>query len=270
MKQIYKIVLVLCIIASPTTQAQTFEFSLSFIGTNASTGNYQIALIATPSSSVTNGITTDMGAGLYIPSGLTIGNFVQGDSGLPAGEWTSQTLGASNANGDPYFLSRVEAGSSSVILNGSNPFQLVLFDIIADPNPTSENISFVENGDPIFNEILFIQNYINIDLGTGFTDAYNQNDPVASSIDFSTLSTEEETFKDINISIYPNPVIDIINIKGLTNEISKVEIYNINGQHILTKKTNMETVNIKEFNSGLYFIKLYTATASKTIKLIKN
>ena len=77
---------------------------------------------------VTNGVTADMGAGFYIPSGLAIGNFVSGNSGIPISEWSVQSLGSSDINGDPYFVSRVEAGSSSIELNGDGPFELVLFD----------------------------------------------------------------------------------------------------------------------------------------------
>ncbi|MBT8304093.1 MAG: hypothetical protein KJP09_06465, partial [Bacteroidia bacterium] len=105
MKKIYSLIF-LAFLAF-TMHAQTFDFSISFVGTNTGTDNYQFALVATPSASVSSGVTADMGAGFYVPSGLTIGNFAVGDSGISPVEWSSFALG-SDASGDGFFLSRVE------------------------------------------------------------------------------------------------------------------------------------------------------------------
>ena len=265
MKQFYilSIALLLCI---SITQAQTFDFSIAYVGINGSTNNHQLAFMATPSSTVTNGVTADMGAGFYIPTGLTIGNFVLGNSGLPTSEWSVQTLGASNANGDPYFVSRVEAGSSNIELNGAGPFELVLFDIIADPNPTSGNVTFVENGDPVFNEILFIQNYININLGSGTVDAYNQNDPAANSVDFSTLSTTDFEALLNEISIYPNPTSEFINISS-SIQIDAVELFDLLGKRVIeTKQTNQ--IRVDQLPHGVYLLRVYTQNGNLTKKII--
>lgn len=247
--------------------AQTFEFSVVYVGTNGSTNNHQLALVATPSSTVTNGVTADMGGGFYVPIGLTIGNFVTGDSAIPNTEWTSQALG-SNGNGDAYFISRTEGGGSSVILNGDGPFQLVLFDVIADPNPTTGNITFVENGDPVFNS-LFVQNYININLGSGTVDAYSNNNSSANSVDFSTLST-----KDVNvlnsISVSPNPTKGMLYLSGDISKVQQIDIYSITGQHVMEVKSNFKEINITELSPALYFVKLNTAEATGTIKIIKD
>ena len=112
MKKPYITLLLVLVIT--ITYSQTFEFSLSYIGVNPGTSNHQVAFIATPSNTVTNGVTADMGGGFYVPSGLTIGNFEMGDSGLPASEWSSQSLG-SNGNGDAYFVSRIEGGGANEI-----------------------------------------------------------------------------------------------------------------------------------------------------------
>ncbi|MFP4846556.1 T9SS type A sorting domain-containing protein [Winogradskyella sp. PE311] len=264
MKKLYTSI-VLAIFAI-TLQAQTFDFSLSFIGVNPSTNNYQMALMATPNASVTDGNTADMGAGFYIPTGLTIGNFETGNSNLPASEWTSQSLGATNANGDPYFVSRIEAGSTSVLLNGAGPFELVIFDIIADPNPTSGDITFVENGDPVFNEILFIENYMNINLGSGTTNAYAQNDPSANSIQFSTLSIDDSFAFDNSISIYPNPSKNIVTINTKL-DINAVELYDITGKLIGKHQNN--TLDISHLDSGIYLIKINVDNTTITKRLIK-
>lgn len=248
------------------TYSQTFEFSLSYVGVNPNTNNYQVAFIATPSSSVTSGVTNDMGGGFYVPSGLTIGNFAMGNSNIPGSEWSSQALG-SNGNGDAYFISRVEGGGGSIVLDGSGPFQLVLFDIIADPNPTTGGITFIENGDPIF-DTLFVQNYININLGSGTIDAYAQNDPLANSIDFATLSIKN--FDKIGFKLYPNPATSILQVVGNIEKIRNLEILSFTGQRVFSFDEIVSRINIESLQSGIYFVKVKAEGGSKTIKLIKN
>ncbi len=179
MKKLYTI-LTFCFLLT-SVQAQTFDFSVSFVGISGG-GNYQMALVATPSASVTDGVTADMVAAFYLPTGLTIGNFAIGDSAIPASDWSSFPLG-SNASGDGFYISRVEAGATSTILNGVGPFQLVLFDVVADPNPITGSITFMENGDPLLTAA-FVENYMNINLGGGTANAYSQNDPAANAVEF--------------------------------------------------------------------------------------
>ncbi|OUR90403.1 hypothetical protein A9Q87_13540 [Flavobacteriales bacterium 34_180_T64] len=268
MKNLYTtIVLLLCI---SIAQAQTFEFSLSYVGINGSTNNHQFAFIATPNSTVVNGVTADMGCGFYIPNGLTIGNFVLGNSGLPINEWSVQSLGSSNANGDPYFVSRLEAGGSSLALNGDGPFELVLFDVIANPNPTSGDITFVENSDPVFNEILFVQNYININLGSGTIDAYSQNNPTANSVEFSTLSNYDLNAFSDEIRIYPNPVTSNLIISSKFK--GSYVINTMSGKLIFKGEffSTQNTIDLTMLNSGVYFIQIVTENRKLTKKIVKN
>ncbi|MCB0447107.1 MAG: T9SS type A sorting domain-containing protein [Gelidibacter sp.] len=239
-------------------QAQTYEFSIAYVGINTNTGNYQMALLATPSASVTNHSTDDMGAGFYVPAGVTLGNFVTGNSNLPASEWVSESL---SNNVDAYFIYRVEAGANTILLNGPGPFELVLFDIIADPNPTTGQIIFVENGDPVFNELLFIENYINI----AANNLYANNSPTANAINFATLSTQEFV-DETAIAVYPNPASDIIHIKT-THAIGNIEMYDILGKQVLTTK-NATQLDVSRLNSGVYLLKIKTDKGSLTKKII--
>jgi hypothetical protein len=264
MKNFYT--LIFCFLTFVTAHSQTFEFSLAFVNTNPNTGNYQMALLATPSSSVTNGNTADMGAGFYVPAGMTLGNFVTGNSGLPASEWSSLTMGTTKPQGDPYFLARIEAVANSILLNGPGPFELVLFDVIADPNPTSGEIIFVENGDPVFNELLFIENYININLGSGTSNYYSQNDPLANSINFATLSVPSQVLDDTSISVYPNPASEILNISTKYN-IQNVEIFDILGKTVI-RSENSEQINVSNLQAGIYLVKVFTDKGKITKKIV--
>lgn len=248
----------ICLLMTLALQAQTYEFSIAYVGINAGTGNYQMALLATPSASVTNHSTDDMGAGFYVPAGVTLGNFVTGNSNLPASEWVSESL--SNTF-DAYFIYRVEAGANTILLNGPGPFELCLFDIIADPNPTTGQIIFVENGDPVFNELLFIENYINI----AANNLYSNNSPTANAINFATLSTQD-LIEDTSFAIYPNPTSDSIHIKTAYT-VETVELYDMLGKHVLTSKNNTH-IKVGSFPSGVYFLKIQTDRGSITKKIV--
>jgi len=269
MKKIYSILFTLCCFVA--LQAQTFEFSILYLGVNTNTNNYQFALMATPSAPVTNGVTADMGAGFYVPSGLGIANFIQGDSGLPGSEWIALPLG-SNSNGDASFIGRIESGASSIVLNGAGPFQLVLFDLIANPNPTSGQIIFVENGDPVFDS-LFVQNYLNINLGSGTIDAYSQNNPAANSVSFSTLVIDGVELLDKQINIYPNPVSNFLKIENPFSGNYKVKVINSLGQIVLkqNQNTSSTSLDVSNLSKGIYFLNINSEEVNtQTFKFIKN
>ena len=74
----------------------------------------------------------------------------------------------------------------------------------------------------------------------------------------------------INVSVYPNPTINNINIQS-DEQITNVVVYNTLGQLVMNAApdaTNfsMETANL---DAGIYFAKLSTEKGSKTVKFIK-
>ena len=85
------------------------------------------------------------------------------------------------------------------------------------------------------------------------------------------LSSEEITMNDIEV--FPNPTDGFIEINNLpTNENIKIVIYNINSQlqkEILTNKQSSILIDLKGVNNGIYFIKIKSDIANKTIKIVK-
>ena len=55
------------------------------------------------------------------------------------------------------------------------------------------------------------------------------------------------------IQVYPNPTNDFINIK-IESELKSIEIYNIQGQKILT--SNQKQVNVSHLASGVYLVQV--------------
>ena len=90
----------------------------------------------------------------------------------------------------------------------------------------------------------------------------------------SVIVTSEQLgvsdFTAINVSVYPNPTINNINIQS-DEQITNVVVYNTLGQMVMNSApdaTNfsMETANL---DAGIYFAKLSTEKGSKTVKFIK-
>jgi hypothetical protein len=75
------------------------------------------------------------------------------------------------------------------------------------------------------------------------------------------------------VKVFPNPTNGVFEIHlNSFNETTSVEIYNALGQRILVEKVNSEimTINLKEFNSGLYYVKIKNSEQqSQLIKVIK-
>ncbi|MGI9526419.1 MAG: T9SS type A sorting domain-containing protein [Weeksellaceae bacterium] len=76
----------------------------------------------------------------------------------------------------------------------------------------------------------------------------------------------KEVRTDIQMSIYPNPVHDFVNIK-VDEDIEYVSIYSMNGE--LVKKDSTSKINVGELEKGTYILKVKTTTQTFTKKFIK-
>lgn len=84
----------------------------------------------------------------------------------------------------------------------------------------------------------------------------------------TNLSNESNNFTEI--SLYPNPVSDILNIEA-TNQMDEIVIYDIKGSIVLV--TNLEKVNAKlnleMLKSGVYFVHIESQGKMSIYKIIK-
>lgn len=82
------------------------------------------------------------------------------------------------------------------------------------------------------------------------------------------LSNEE--FIKNEIKLYPNPVIDVLNISS-TESMSKIEVVNMLGQVVFVKTIDeMETtVDMSRYSTGTYIIKVLVDTKVEIFKVIK-
>lgn len=82
------------------------------------------------------------------------------------------------------------------------------------------------------------------------------------------LSTESFTFS--NLSVYPNPVTDNINITN-TPAITRVLVTNLLGQTVIDRETYSTTVqlNTSGLQAGTYILQVYSGNNNAVVKLIK-
>ncbi len=67
-------------------------------------------------------------------------------------------------------------------------------------------------------------------------------------------------------SIYPNPASDILQITGLFNKNTLVTIYNIQGQILITKDLENNSINVSGLPSGIHFLVVQTNDGKKAVK----
>lgn len=87
-----------------------------------------------------------------------------------------------------------------------------------------------------------------------------------------TLGTED--FFAANFALYPNPASDVINIESKNKTaFEEIQLTDLNGRLVKRQNTGAVSemqINTSDLNSGIYFLKIKSATGTGTTKIIKN
>ncbi|NCP91300.1 MAG: T9SS type A sorting domain-containing protein, partial [Flavobacteriales bacterium] len=114
---------------------------------------------------------------------------------------------------------------------------------------------------------------INIELKTSTFDWLAGAYP-ATPINLTTaaLSVDDISKNLQNVSIFPNPTNDVIQLKGIENNtISQVSIVNILGKKVYaSSKISNSKIDVSQLNSGIYILTLTSENNQKRMKFIKN
>lgn len=80
-----------------------------------------------------------------------------------------------------------------------------------------------------------------------------------------------DTFDSGDVLHFPNPVSNLLNLSSHKN-INSVEIRNLLGQQLFSKSINSNDaqIDMSDFSSGTYLVKITSEDATSTIKVIKN
>lgn len=92
------------------------------------------------------------------------------------------------------------------------------------------------------------------------------------AIDF-TLNVAPLGVRDFNknaLLVYPNPTTDMLNV-AYESDISEIKIYNLLGQQVLSKEVGSASgrIDVESLSAGTYIVKLFSADAQHSLKLIK-
>ena len=154
------------------------------------------------------------------------------------------------------FKWRVSSASSDylqVFVNGVLDEQ-----ISGDSGWNTKTIEFTENTNTI--EWKYIKDASGSSgLDRGFVDAI--------SFEETTLRTNSNILDEV--SIYPYPVISILNIKALKGHDYHMDVYDLTGKKIKTIKDIENNLDFSALSNGFYMIRLYTEFSTKTFKILK-
>ena len=101
---------------------------------------------------------------------------------------------------------------------------------------------------------------------------FDYNYPIATNFantTFQALSVPEKEL-DRSVSIYPNPTSDLASVKA-NSTIRSIQLFDVQGRIVLTKLLSDEnaSVDLSNYSSGIYYLKISTENGSKTEKLVK-
>ena len=145
------------------------------------------------------------------------------------------------------------------------------------PYPLNTTNDWRDIGNGSFNSTAIKQNgdlYLwgrgsNGELGNG-TNIYEQSTPITISCP-TLLSINEINDYLTNVKIYPNPADNILFIDTIDNQIQKIEIFDLQGRLLKTINENKEKyqIDISNFSSATYLVKLSAEKGSQTVKVMK-
>ena len=97
----------------------------------------------------------------------------------------------------------------------------------------------------------------------------NPGEPIETNSNITSClnALDKKNFDYSEVTIYPNPSSNFITIKCL-NVIDKVELFNTTG-HKISEYLNTTDINISNFKSGIYFLKIYSKGEKTFKKIIK-
>ena len=243
---------------------QSYEFAI------VHNGGYNFSVVAIPDfDSAGDTDISDIGFALMLPAGnADVANLTQFNGRtLSSTQVDAATLSA-NGLGDgtrDSFLINLPPGQTILAHTSGQQIVITSFDITN--TPTSGQLEILANSDPIAQGLggAFDSFYnSNID-NTSTQDYFGGLVPGQDSFMFSTLGIDDEA-STLGLSIYPNPTKNKITISP-NLVLDKVELYDITGKLINTYNT--KTLNVSDYNSGVYLLKIFTGNKTTTKRFVK-
>ncbi|WP_241479976.1 T9SS type A sorting domain-containing protein [Kordia jejudonensis] len=271
MKTSYLKTLIIAIITTTIYQAKAQD---GYTYTLIDNGSYNYTIGAVPNASANNFATSVQSYGftIILPDGITATITSSLGSAASATFFDGNAVGQSAIDG---YLITETLGSPVSLAAPSSGITSTIVSIQINGAPTSGTMYVLENNSTLATTVTALKSFMQADMVDNgmaafenVVDAMTSGVSGISSISFATLSVE--TVNELaEISIYPNPVKDIIHITHTNAQLIKAEIHNLNGQLVQSQENNLTTINVNRLPSGIYMLKLYSENATKTIKIMK-
>jgi len=84
----------------------------------------------------------------------------------------------------------------------------------------------------------------------------------------ATVLTTSVIELDAKLSVYPNPVTNVLNIRGIDN-MQQIEVISVTGS-VLKKQPGSAKVDVSDLNRGVYFLKVQTGKGIYTTRFTKD
>ncbi|WP_298904204.1 T9SS type A sorting domain-containing protein [uncultured Psychroserpens sp.] len=262
MKNLYTFLFAFVITISGTSQS--YQFGI------VNNDNYSFSIVAIPDFDGTDTDISDVGFAIMLPAGNAD---IINSSQFNGRNWTLNEVTATQLSGfglgdgtRDAFVLNLPPGQSIVSHTTNNPIVLVSFDV--SNSPTSGAIEILTNADPIAIGLGgVVDSFYNANIDETTTQNYYGG--IASGQEnfmFETLSTEDIELENYTISVYPNPVTDLLHVSSEL-AIEKLTLYDILGKEILALK-NTNNLSVAHLESGSYILKIQTPIGDSTKQII--
>ncbi len=96
----------------------------------------------------------------------------------------------------------------------------------------------------------------------------SQNDDKVAWYENQTIIGVEENQLN-TVKIYPNPTKDLIFIDSKTDTIVRASVFDVLGKNVFQQIGNIQELDIKNLQSGMYFLRVATDVGEQVFKVIK-
>lgn len=86
----------------------------------------------------------------------------------------------------------------------------------------------------------------------------------------NTVGLNEVTFDKNDIMVYPNPINEILNFtnRSNNNSVIKINVYNLNGQLLISGQNENNSINTSSLTSGIYLAEFIFSDKSREFKKV--
>ena len=114
-------------------------------------------------------------------------------------------------------------------------------------------------------------NLINVNEKLFFTASVGAYGKELWVLNTTLLSTSTNITNENKLSIFPNPVNNILNIQNVDNKlIDKVTISDLTGKKVLEQNNNSNIINVENLQKGMYLLQIFSGEKNVVSKFIKN